>query len=143
MTIKEYIKNKNLRISEISRSSGIPYTTVSEIVNGKLDIDRVQVGTALKIASACGVEFNELYEMCKDTSSLPKIDDGLIRIKNKSYYLAYDIGEHSGEMYLCKVNDTNTRYVKDMAEWSINDIKQDIKQQADYSEVESWSIDTI
>lgn len=143
MTIKDYIKSKHLRISEISRSSNIPYTTVNEIINGKIDIDRVQVGTALKIAAACGLEFNELYAMCKDTSTLPKIEDGLIRIKNKSYYLAYDIGEYSGEMYLCKVNDTNTRYIKDMAEWSVNDIKQNIKQQAEYAEVESWSIDTI
>lgn len=143
MYLKSYLKQNNLKVSVISRTSGVPYTTVSEIINGKIDIDRVQIGTGMKIAEVCNLSFDEFYNMCKRSSVLPEIKEGHIRRKNKSYYLQYDFPDANGEVYLCKVNEDNTRYIKDMAEWELNDIKAEIKRRKDIAEVESWTRDSI
>ncbi len=74
---------------------------------------------------------------------IPTIKNGEIKIKGNCYYLEYDVEDTQGEMYLCKVNDTNTRYVKDMAEWSINDLKKEFQQQKEFAEVEAWTIDSV
>ena len=143
MTLKEYLKEKKMRIADISRVSGVPYTTVSEIVNGKLDIDRVQIGTGIKVSEACQMSFDEFYKMCKKDNSLPDISGGRLLKKNKSFYLQYDVDGIDGEMYLCKINDDNKRYIRDMAEWTIDDIKEEARELKEIAEVESWSIDTI
>ncbi len=143
MQIKAYLKEKQIKISDIARRCGIPYTTVSEIINGKVDIDHVQIGTGLQIAKVCNLSFQELYNMCKNTYSLPAVENGKIIKKNKAYYLRYSLSDISGEVYLCKVNDINTHFVKDMAEWCIESMLNECCQQQSAREVASWTIDSI
>ena len=143
MIFKEYLKENKIKISDISRKSGIPYTTINEIANGKVDIDKVSIGTGIKLADVCGIEFSQLYDMCKINTDIPVIKNGQIIVKNKSYYLKYNVLGEKGQLYLCKVNSINSRFVKDMAEWSINDLKNDIKRKKEIQEVKAWTIDSI
>ena len=143
MQLKYYLKENKLKVSDIARTTFLPYSTVNEIINGKTDIDRVQIGTGLKIADACNLSFEEFYCMCKQSNNPPRIQNGEIVIKNKAYYLVYHLNDSDGELYLCKVNNTNTRYVKEMAEWSIESIRKEINDQKSKKEVEAWRIDTI
>ncbi len=89
MQLKYYLKENRLRVSDIAKITLLPYTTVNEIINGKTDIDRVQIGTGLKIADACNLSFEEFYCMCKQSNNPPRIQNGEIMIKNKAYYLIY------------------------------------------------------
>lgn len=143
MQLKYYLKEKNIKISDIARNCNIPYTTVNEIINGKIDIDRVQIGTGLKIAKACDLSFEEFYKACKASNTVPCIKNGKIIRKNKAYYLQYSLSDENGEIYLCKINKTNTHFVKDMAEWTINTMLLNKKQQKSANEVEAWEIDSI
>ena len=143
MQIKKYLKQNNIKISDIAKGCGIPYTTVNEIINGKIDIDRVQIGTGLHIAQVCNLSFENFYNMCKESYTLPVIENGKIIKKNKNYYLNYSLPDSCGELYLCKVNPINTHFIKDMAEWSIHTIINENNMQKSIKEVESWKIDSI
>ena len=143
MQLKRYLKQNNIKISDIARRCGLPYTTVNEIINGKIDVDRVQIGTGLQIAKACNLSFEDFYKACKDSDALPSIQNGKIIKKNKAYYLKYNLLDESGELRLCKINDINTHFVKDMAEWSIQAIIRKTERQKSVKEVEAWTIDSI
>ena len=143
MDIKAYLKRNKLKISDISRQAGVPYTTVNEIMNGKTDIDRVQIGTGLRIAEACRMDFMKFYDLCKKSNSIPAVSGGRILKKNKSYYLQCSLPEYDGEIYLCKVNPVNTQFIKDMADWTIRSVISETAQQKSIKEVEAWTNDTI
>ena len=88
------MKENKLKVSDIAKTTLLPYTTVNEIINGKTDIDRVQIGTGLKIAEACNLSFEEFYCMCKQSNNPPRIQNGEIMIKNKAYYLIYHLDNY-------------------------------------------------
>ena len=142
-TIKYYLKQNKIKISDIARKYNLPYTTVSEIINGKTDIDRVQIGTGLEIANACNLSFEEFYKSCKSSNAVPCIKNGIIVRKNKAYYLQYTFPDEEGEIYLCKINEINSHFIKDMAEWSINAILLEKERQKSMDEVKAWKTDSI
>ncbi len=124
MDIKNYLKIKNIKISELSKITQIPYTTINEIVNKKVDIDRVYTGTSIKLAHACGLEFNQFYKMCKEGIETDELQDSEILIRNKKYYLKYNINGHKGLNCLFKANKENVSSVKEIAENEIRSIKK-------------------
>lgn len=56
MNISSYIKETGLSIYNLSRKSDIPYTTLSSICNGNVNILDCRVGTLIKLSDALGVE---------------------------------------------------------------------------------------
>ena len=143
MPLKQYLKQNKLTISSISKQSGVPFTTVSELVNGKTDIDKVQVGTCIKLSQTLGLSFDDFYALCKKALDIPVLSEGKIFVKNKAYYLSYSIDSTNQGIYLCKVNTVNTHFLKDLAEWTIMDIQKDMQEKQEAAEVESWTIDTF
>ena len=129
MDIREYLKTNKTSIASVSKKTGIPYTNVSELVNGKVSIDKIYVGTAMKLAEACGLSFASFYKMCKETTSLPVIPDGRIIIKNKCYYLEYDVDGISGTEYLCKVNPENSQGLEGTAKTAMSRIREQLHSQ--------------
>ncbi len=129
MNIREYLKTNKTSIASISQRTGIPYTTVSELINGKVSIDKVYVGTAMKLAEASGLSFMNFYKMCKETTSLPEIPDGRIIIKNKRYYIEYDVDGISGIEYLCKVNPENSQCLENTAAEAMTRIREQLYSQ--------------
>lgn len=120
--LKQYIKNHGLKISELSKSSGIAYSTVNDIVNGKTSIYSVSFGTVKKLAQALNLALEEIEKLC-----LPEIimqdDDYSIIVKNKSYYII----SNNEESLLFKVNGLNSQYLEFAVECYLMDRK--IKQQ--------------
>ena len=89
------------------------------------------------------ISFEDFYNMCKESYTLPVIENGKIIKKNKNYYLNYSLPDSCGELYLCKVNPINTHFIKDMAEWAIHTVINENDMQKSIKEVESWKIDSI
>ncbi|MBQ9359507.1 MAG: helix-turn-helix transcriptional regulator [Lachnospiraceae bacterium] len=143
MNINQYLKESERTVASLSKCTGIPYTTVSELVNGKVDIDRVYVGTAIKLASACQIDFHTFYDMCKESTNLSDDSKAKVIVKNKYYYLDYKIGEYSGTERLFKANLINKPFVKDAAEWEYKRIRDEIKYKKDMEELEAWKATDI
>lgn len=55
------LEEKNLTIYECSKRSGIPYSTLSDIVKGKTAIEKASFETAHKLASVLDISMDELY----------------------------------------------------------------------------------
>ena len=55
------LKNENLTMYECSKRSGIPYSTLSDIIKGKTPIERVSSGHLRALAETLRLTMDELY----------------------------------------------------------------------------------
>ena len=60
MLIKEIMDQKKLTKRELSILSGVPYSTISDIVSSKADITKSSADTVYRLAEALGVTMEEL-----------------------------------------------------------------------------------
>ncbi len=60
--IHELIKEKNISIYKLSKQSGLPYTTISDICSGKTQLEKCSAETIYKLAKALKMTMEELLE---------------------------------------------------------------------------------
>ena len=58
----ELLKEKNMSIYQCSKLTGIPYTTLSELVNGKTNIENCSVSVVYKLSKVLGTAMENLIE---------------------------------------------------------------------------------
>ena len=59
--LKEYLVRNNMSVYALSKGSGVPYTTLNELVNNKKDIDECSFKTVRKLAAYLGITAENLY----------------------------------------------------------------------------------
>lgn len=118
MNIREYLQNNNLSVYALSKNAGVPYSTVSDFVNGKKDIMKMELGIVVKIARQLNFSLKELIALSSEM--IPTLTEGEIIVKNKKYFLNYR-GE---QKYLCKAVNEIAPYIKEYAECEIATIKE-------------------
>ena len=62
--IKELLRQKNISIYKLAAISGIPYSTLNDIVNHKVDISNIRAGIGFKLANILNISMDELYKLC-------------------------------------------------------------------------------
>lgn len=62
MSIQELLTKKNLSIYRLSKTCKVPYSTLSDIFNGKVLLINCSAETVYKLAHALGVSMEELLE---------------------------------------------------------------------------------
>lgn len=60
MTLQAIMREKNLTKYRLSKESGIPWATLSDICSGKTRLDRCSAGTLMKLSAALGVPMERL-----------------------------------------------------------------------------------
>ncbi len=68
--LKSIMKEKNMTVYQLSKSSDVPYTTVSDLVKGATDIGQCKAGTLQKIAKTLNVSM----EFLLDDQNEPRAD---------------------------------------------------------------------
>lgn len=63
--LKNYLKENNISVYAVSRDSGIPYTTLNELVNGKKDIEECSLKTIEKISGFFNVSVDTMLNIIK------------------------------------------------------------------------------
>lgn len=63
MTLHQYLEDTNKSIAELSKESGLPYSTISELVNGKKAIMNCSVETVYQLASSLSLTVDDLLKM--------------------------------------------------------------------------------
>lgn len=66
MTLAEILKEKDLSIYSLSKLSGVPYSTLNDICNGRTRIEKCTAETVYRIANAAGVSMEKLIEPAAD-----------------------------------------------------------------------------
>ena len=56
------VNQSKMKISQISKQAGIPYTTVSELYHGKASINKVSAETALKLSMLFECQVSDLLD---------------------------------------------------------------------------------
>lgn len=59
--LAKLLKEKNISPYRLSKISGIPYTTLSDIIGGRTLISTVSASTLARLAKALGISMDELY----------------------------------------------------------------------------------
>jgi len=67
MKLKQFIKENNFKVSQISAESGIPYSTVLELVNGKKSLGKCNAETVFALAKYFNTTVEDL--LVSDSSS--------------------------------------------------------------------------
>ena len=60
MLINDYLRDNNITVYQLSKTAGLPYGTLNDIVKGKTDIAKCTGETLLKIANALGCTVDDL-----------------------------------------------------------------------------------
>lgn len=123
MELKNFLKKEGISVKSLSNKTKIPYSTLNDLINGKTNIDNMRFGFVRKIAAALSLDINNICEMCQN--ELPVLQDGVIFVKNKMYYLRYYSADDEKETALCKVTKDSSRFIKDIAEWEMENIREE------------------
>lgn len=62
MIINELLKDKNMSRYKLSKNSGVPQTTITDICSGKTSIEKCSAGTLYKIAKTLNISMESLLE---------------------------------------------------------------------------------
>ena len=111
MRLKDYLKFEKLTVSWLSKTANVPYTTVSEIVNEKIDIQKVQFGTVLRLCKALDLSTEKLFELCV----IPE-QNWTIFLQDDEYFMSYKYGNTIKTKKLCKYSESNSKYINQIAE---------------------------
>lgn len=64
MTVNDLMANKNMTKYRLSKSSGIPYTTVNDLCSGRARLEKCSAETVYKLAKTLSVSMEKLLEPC-------------------------------------------------------------------------------
>ena len=88
MVIDEILKKKNMSRYKLSKLSGVPQTTISDLCNGKTSLMNSSVGTVYKIAHAFDIKIDDLVEIEVD-----RIDYENCNFENFKSYICHSVKE--------------------------------------------------
>lgn len=69
MIIQKIMENKNITRYRLSKNSGIPYTTITDICSGKAQLEKCSAETIYKLAKELDISMETLLKPCFETRS--------------------------------------------------------------------------
>lgn len=64
MLIDDWMKQKNLSRYELSKKSGIPYTTLTDLIQKRTRLKKSSAETVYKLSKVMGISMDELFLLC-------------------------------------------------------------------------------
>lgn len=117
---RNYLRDINKSIYSLAKDSGIPYSTLNDLVNNKVSIDNCKVSLLRSLAGALGVSMDELYGLLSQPErSVVNSYDVVVtlNVRNKTYYVLFEYQGEPVELELCKVNEDTTYYIDEIMKW--------------------------
>ncbi len=102
--LKQYLEGNGISVYQLSKRSGIAYSTVNYIVNNRTPIEKCEIGTFMRLASALGLSITDAFKkLVIDTGSPIPIHsdaydiDGILYTENDHYVIEsyFDDSLHS------------------------------------------------
>ena len=141
--LKEHLKYKNISIYKLAKEADVPYSTVNDLVNGKVDIDFVNYKTVRQLAKFFGLSSEQFYLMCKDKDYV--FDDELYGKvyykKNKPYMIIYNYSEEvEFDIELQDFKENNSLFLMDYARYELELKSKELEKKRVLEELDSdWS----
>ncbi len=125
--LKELLYRKKLSLYKLSEISGIPYSTLNDIVNCKVDIANIRAGIVFKLAGILGLSMDELYGLCNKQITVYSEEyavNGSVNIRNKQYILEFKYHNKAFTEKLCPVKKEATLFIDSIAKWQMEKMIQ-------------------
>ena len=133
--LKELLEQKNMSIYKVAQMSGVPYSTLNDLVNYKVDIENIRAGILYRIAKVLNISMDELYERCSheiEIYSEQYATKGTVLIKNKKYVLEFKYHDQELNEVLCPVKKEATMFVESIAQWQMEKLIADLEREEAY-----------
>lgn len=130
--LKDYLQIHKISLNSLAKSTGIAYSTLNDLSNGKVDIDNCRLGVARKLSDALAMSVDELYQICKQVImvNIEKFDTvAELKVKNKTYFASFKCEGRDIELPICEVNRDSSAYICDFAKWDVEDYIQNHKKE--------------
>ena len=133
--LSQYLQQKKLSIYKLAALSEIPYSTLNDIVNHKVDIANIRAGIVFKLANILNISMDELYELCSRKISV-RTDkyaiEGNVSIKNKSYVLVFRFDDKEFIDEICPVKRESAMFIESIARWQMEKMIQKYEMEKVY-----------
>lgn len=133
--LKDFLKERQISIYKLAQISGIPYSTLNDIVNYKVDIANIRAGYVFRLAEELHVSMDEFYGLCSNeivVYSEKFSVKGRVCIKNKKYFLTFQYYDKKYEEELYPVKREATMFIHDIAMWQMEKHIADIELEKNY-----------
>ena len=118
--LKEYLKEHNKSIYALAKESGVAYSTLNDLANGKVDINQCKVSLLRALSLALDSPLDEVISICSSEEIAMHTAQGIdvkISVKNKSYHARFVYDEEMVDLELCKVREDSSFYIDEIAAW--------------------------
>ena len=134
--LKTYLAMQNLSVYSISKCSGIPYSTLNDIVNCKVEIENVRAGILYALAKVLGISMDRLYELCRNDITVRSDRyniEGFVSKKNKKYYLNFKYNSKDYKFELCPIKREASMFIDSIALWELEKYLSDLEMEEGYA----------
>ena len=126
--LKQYLKDHNMSIYALSKESGVAYSTLNDLANGKVDINQCKVALLRALSLALDLTLDEVIGICSPEEIEMHTAQGIdvkISVKNKSYHAHFVYDEKMVDLELCKVREDSSFYIDEIASWRTEEYIRD------------------
>lgn len=122
--LKDFLKKKGISIYALANDCKLPYSTVNDLCNHKVDVENCKAGILKKISDCLGITMDELYNLlirC-DTIYLDEYDlEAKITVKGKHYHSEFTYDNTHIDLDICRVCESTAKFIRDFALWDTED----------------------
>ena len=118
--LKEYLEKKEISVYALAKTAGVPYSTLNDLSNGKVDLNNCRLGLVRAVSAALDLTIEELVEICSnDIGRIPTAYgiDVQVWVRNKSFCMDFEYEGRNIELELCRVNEDTKYYIRQIAQW--------------------------
>lgn len=133
--LKEYLKNHGMSIYKLCEITKIPYSTLNDLVNQKVDIQNVRAGILFQLSRALEISMDELYQLCSNEIVIRMERypvSGKVFVRSKQYILEF---MYRGKQYtevLCPVKKEASMFIESIAKWEMEDVISTAERAEEY-----------
>ncbi|MBQ8075052.1 MAG: helix-turn-helix transcriptional regulator [Oscillospiraceae bacterium] len=122
--LKDYLAERKISMYSLAANSGVPYSTVNDLANGRIEIQNCRAGVLKKIADELSISMDALYDLCESNLSVYLEEEKIpvaIRVKNKTYYAEFYDNNIPVSLEICAVNRDTAYFIHSLAKWTVED----------------------
>jgi lambda repressor-like predicted transcriptional regulator len=135
MMLKSFLKENKISMYRLSADSGVPYSTLNDLVNRKLPVENLKSGQLYALAESLEMTMNELYDMCRYACQVYSEKyhiPATVTVRHKIYCLSFQKDGETYEDEILPVKREATRCIETLALWKLEEHLSELEMEAAY-----------
>lgn len=123
--LKDYLKENNISMYKLANDSGVAYSTINDLANGRVEVSNCKAGMLRDLAVVLNVTMDDLYQICDRNLSVysKKYDTNItVSVRNKTYYADFEYDGAAHHISVCEAGVDYIPFAKELALWDAEDL---------------------